>query len=90
MARNNDDHLEFKSDRIFNPPLLGLYRGRTVKVQERGNTEGMSSTFWITDRGRSKIVSLDEVTLLDGNFIAPTVEQLSKILRDNIEKQDNE
>lgn len=75
------EHLDFVSDRVFTPPAIGIYRGKFVKVQERGNTKGMSATWWITDElGQSKIVSLHDVTLMDVNYIAPTTSQMDQLL----------
>jgi hypothetical protein len=74
-------HLDFVSDRVFDPPLTGIYNGQIVKVHERGNTKGMSATLWISDsQGRNQIVSLGLVTMLDANYIAPTNEQLDTLL----------
>lgn len=74
-------HLDFISDRVFDPPLTGIYNGQLVKVHERGNTTGMSATLWISDqRGINSIVSLGQVTMLDGNYIAPTAEQFDLLL----------
>ena len=74
-------HLDFISDRVFDPPLTGIYNGQLVKVHERGNTTGMSATLWISDqRGINSIVSLGQVTMLDGNYIAPTAEQFDQLL----------
>ncbi len=74
-------HLDFIGDRVFDPPLTGIYNGQLVKVHERGNTKGMSATLWISDqRGINSIVSLGQVTMLDGNYIAPTAEQFDLLL----------
>jgi hypothetical protein len=74
-------HLDFVGDRVFDPPLTGIYNGQLVKVHERGNTKGMSATLWISDsRGANQIVSLGQVIMLDANYIAPTNEQLDTLL----------
>ena len=74
-------HLDFISDRVFDPPLTAIYQGQVVKVHERGNTQGMSATLWISDsQGRNQIVSLSQVIMLDANYIAPTNEQLDTLL----------
>ena len=74
-------HLDFVSDRVFDPPLTGIYNGQIVKVHERGNTKGMSATLWISDsQGRNQVVSLGQVIMLDANYIAPTNEQLDTLL----------
>jgi len=74
-------HLDFVGDRVFDPPLTGIYNGQLVKVHERGNTKGMSATLWISDsRGANSIVSLGQVIMLDANYIAPTNEQLDTLL----------
>jgi hypothetical protein len=75
-------HLDFQSDQVFAPPLIGIYRGQVVAVHARGNTKGMSATFWITNQqSQNQIASLNEVQILAPSYMAPTTEQVDLLLQ---------
>jgi hypothetical protein len=76
-----DPHLEFISDRQYNPPLLGIQRstGQPVSILERGNTAGMSATWLVASpTGIPMILSLTDVQLTGSTtgLIPPLVSQL--------------
>ncbi len=76
-------HLTFIGDETYDPPRLGILKstGLPVMVNARGNTDGMSATWLITNQdGVKQIVSLQEVIEADFSRIPPTVAQVEQIL----------
>jgi hypothetical protein len=81
------DHLEFVSDRVYDPPLLGIQRstGLPVSILERGNTPGMSAT-WLTNSptGIPQILTLADVRMTGSTcgLIPPQASQLEAVFED--------
>ena len=71
----------FTVERAFDPPKTAIVRGRVVKVGAQGNAAGHSPAWLIYDQGQPEIVSLNELTMLDLDTIAPSNEQVMDLLR---------
>ena len=86
-ASPKTDHLEFVSDRVYDPPLLGIQRstGLPVSILERGNTPGMSAT-WLTNlpTGIPQILTFADVRMTGSTcgLIPPPVTQLEAVFED--------
>jgi len=81
-------HLDFVTDREYNPPLLGIQRstGLPVSVLERGNTQGMSATWLVAGPGGIPMILTFNDLQLTGSttgLIPPPVSQLEAIF-DNV------
>jgi hypothetical protein len=71
----------FTDQRIFEPPVLCIVRGRLCKAKALGNQEGHSPAYLIWDRGESRIESLEDVTIVDLDALAPTNDQVMDLFR---------
>jgi hypothetical protein len=81
------EHLEFVSDRVYDPPLLGIQRstGLPLAVIERGNTPGMSAT-WLVNlpTGIPQILTFADVRMTGSTcgLIPPPASQLEAVFED--------